>query len=106
MYSNVKFLSATKFTAEEDDPYLLIDNNLYLPRILIATASCIGNGLDLDIVYKVVHIGFPQSIVDAVKEMGRCRRKKDDQTNHTPDLYTLMVNIHNVFILTKDYTQI
>ena len=77
--------------------------------MLIATASCIGNGLDSDSVYKVTHIEFPHIIINAVQEMGRCGRKRNNLTNQsgTPDSYTLMANIHYFFYLNERlYTNI
>ena len=70
MYADVKFLSTVKFTNKETNPQDLIDNNEYYPCILFATASCIGNGLDLKDVFRVIHVGFPTSSIDCVQEMG------------------------------------
>ena len=68
----VKFVSAELFTRHVDDPQLLLDSNIYYPRILLATAGCIGAGLDSSDVYSVCRVGMPSGIIDMVQEMGRC----------------------------------
>jgi len=69
----VKFVSAEKFTKITNDPQLLVDKNEFYTRILIATAGCIGAGVDSPDIYSISRIGFPSSIIDLVQEMGRCR---------------------------------
>ena len=51
MYSNVKFVSSVKFTSFTADPEDMIKKNELFPRILIATVTCIGSGLDCNCVY-------------------------------------------------------
>ena len=94
MYSDVKFLLTVKFTTKVDNPEQLISDNEFYPIILIATASHIGNGLDLDKVFKVTHVGFPTSIVDCVQEMGRCGRKERKDGDLSNE-YTLLLNLQD-----------
>ena len=70
----VKFVSAEQFTRFVENPQHLVDTNQFLPRILLATAGCIGAGLDCSDVYSVCRLGFPISIINMVQEMGRCGR--------------------------------
>ena len=65
----VKFVSTEKFTKHNLDPQLLIDTTICYPRILLATAGCIGAGLDSSDVYSVSQIGLPSGIIDMVQEM-------------------------------------
>ena len=51
----VKFASAQQFTSDEtNNAQNIIDNNGYIPRVLLATSSCIGAGLDSSNVYSVI----------------------------------------------------
>ena len=75
----VKFVSAELFTRHVDDPQLLLDSNIYYPRILLATAGCIGAGLDSSDVYSVCRVGMPSGIIDMVQEMGRCGRSRTSE---------------------------
>ena len=59
----VKFVSAERFTKIHENPEELINNNLFYPRILLATAGSIGAGLDSPDVYSVCRAGFPTSIL-------------------------------------------
>ena len=49
----VKFVFADQFTKSILDPQSLVDKNEFYPRILLATARCIGTGLDSPDVYSV-----------------------------------------------------
>ena len=105
IYSDIKFMSAVTFTTCKDNPQQRLTNNDYFPHILIATASCIGNGLDSDNVYQVIHVGFLLSIVDTVQEMGRCGRNRSnnsdaDSISHE-DKYTLLINLNNFVYMNK-----
>ena len=93
MYLDIKFLFGVKFTPRKKNPQERLNNNKFFPQIIIATASCIGNSLDFDDVYHVLHVGFPSSILDAIQEMGRCRRNREDPDQSSPqtqDQYTLL----------------
>jgi superfamily II DNA helicase RecQ len=91
MESEVKLLSATTFTADIRNPQHLIDNNKFYPRVLIATSSCIGAGLDSSSVFSVIRVGFPTSVLDMIQEMGRCGRSRHgDGTNPTDDFYLFL----------------
>ena len=85
----VKFVSAEQFTRSVDNIQAqgLLDNNQFYPRILLATASCIGAGLDSPDVYSVCRIGFPSSVIDLVQEMGRCGRGRSSITGFTDDYF-------------------
>ena len=91
MDSEVKLVSATTFTSETNNPRDKIDKNEFYPRVLIATSSCIGAGLDSSLVYSVVRIGFPTSILDLIQEMGRCGRSRcNDGANPTDDFFLFL----------------
>ena len=68
----MKFVSAEQFTRKIIDPQSLVDKNEFYPRILFATAGCIGAGMDSPDVYSVSRIGFLSSIIGMVQEMVRC----------------------------------
>jgi len=90
----VKFVSAQQFTRHITDPQVLLDKNEYYPRILLATAGCIGAGLDSADVYSVIRVGFPSGILDMVQEMGRCGRGRITSSGiggaHTDDFHLLL----------------
>ena len=90
----VKFVSAQQFTRHIADPQVLLDRNEYYPRILLATAGCIGAGLDSADVYSVIRVGFPSGILDMVQELGRCGRGRITASGaggaHTDDFYLLL----------------
>ena len=77
-----------------------MEDNIYYPRILITTASCIGNSLDNDELYHVAHVGFPAIIVDAVQEMGRCDRNCD-VTSADIDEYTIIGNLEDFIYMNQ-----
>ena len=106
-YAGANFLSATKFTTKEDGPQFRIDNNVYFPRICIATASWIGNDLYPGSIFKVVHIFSSSSVIDTVQDMGGCDRNRINEWNstNTPELYTCLVHFQ-IFILMNDFTKI
>ena len=68
----MKFVSAEQVTCSAENSQQLIDLNQFYPHILLATAGCIGAGLDCSDVYSVCRIVFPSSIIDMVQELGRC----------------------------------
>ena len=92
MYADVKFLSTVKITTKESNTQQIIANNKYYLRILIANASCIGNGLDLDNVDCVVHTSFPTSIVGCVQEMGTCEQNNVDPMD-SKDQFDILGNL-------------
>jgi hypothetical protein len=80
--SEWKFFSAQRFTQVTTNPQECILNNIYYPRILIATSGCIGAGLDSSSVYSVIRDGFPSSVLDLIQEMGRCGRGRSCGMNN------------------------
>ena len=91
MESEVKLQSATTFTHDSNETSDLIKNNKFYPRVLIATSSCIGAGLDSSSVFSVIRIGFPTSILDMIQEMGRCgRNRSNDGTDPTDEFYLFL----------------
>ena len=79
----------TKVVSENHE----IDDNVFFPRILLATAGCIGAGLDCKNVYSVVRIGFPSSIIDLIQEMGRCGRCRQNDGSNPTDAFVLILNL-------------
>ena len=101
MESEVKLISATTFTSEATNPRETLDENKYYPRVLIATSSCIGAGLDSSSVYSVIRIGYPTSILDLIQEMGRCGRNRiNDGTNPSDEFY-LFVSLRDFIYLNE-----
>ena len=68
----IKCILAEQFTKQVNEPQLLLNSDTYYPRIVLATAGCIGVGLDSCDVYSVCRVGMPFSIINMVQEMGRC----------------------------------
>ena len=54
-----------------------MNNNEYVPRILLDTSDCIGAGLDCSHVVLVLRDGLPTLMVDFIQEMGRCGRSRN-----------------------------
>ena len=101
MESEVKLKSATIFTSHINNARELVDNFKFYPRVLIATSSCIGAGLDSRSVYCVIRIGFPTSILDMIQEMGRCgRTRSNDGSNPSDDLY-LFISLNDFVYLNE-----
>ena len=76
MKKEVKFVSAERFTESIENPQLLLDDNKFNARILLATAGSIGAGLDSQDVFSVTRIGYPTSAIDMAQVMGRCGRDR------------------------------
>ena len=97
MESEVKLMSATRFTSNATNPHESINNNAFYPRALIATSSFIGAGLESSSVHSVIRIGCPTSVLDLIQEMGRCGRNRvNDGTNPTDNFY--------LFLSLRDFT--
>jgi len=101
MESEVKLISATTFTTEQSDPRSIIDNNEFYPRILIATSSCIGAGLDSSSVFSVIRVGFPTSILDMIQEMGRCGRNRNNDGTNPSDDFILFLSLQDFVYLNE-----
>jgi hypothetical protein len=99
--SEVKLMSATKFTEDVENPNDLIENNKFYPRILVATSSCIGAGLDSSSVYTVIRIGFPTSTLDLIQEMGRCGRNRINDGTNPSDNFHVFVNLNDFIYLNE-----
>ena len=98
----LKLASAKQFTAIVESPETEILNNIYYPRVLLATSGCIGAGLDCDQVHLVLRLGFPCSVIDLIQEMGRCGRGRTVQDNDTPiDFYHLVTNLSDYIYLNE-----
>ena len=75
--SEWKLISSQLFTNKRYNLDEQMANNLFTPRILIATSGCIGAGLDCSDVVLVMRDGFPTSMIDFVQEMRCCGRSTD-----------------------------
>ena len=102
MYTNVKFMSTIKFTTKETNPEELFKINKYYPRILFVTASCIGYGLDVNVIYSVVK-GLTTSVIDCVQKMGQCGRYAFS-VNDRKDKIDLLQTLDILFTSTNVYT--
>ena len=65
--------------------------NFFSPRILIATESFIGYGLDSDDLYGVIRIGFSENTLSMVQEMGRCGRNRCHAAGELKDIFVLII---------------
>ena len=101
MESEVKLISATTFTDEATNPRSIIDNNEFYPRVLIATSSCIGAGLDSSSVFSVIRVRFPTSILDMIQEMGRCGRNRNNDGTEPSDDFFLFLSLQDFVYLNE-----
>ena len=85
----VKFASAERFTRVIDNPEELLNNNLFFPRILLATAGSIDAGLDSPDVFSVCQAGFPTSIFEIAQELGQCGRGQSNVDGRVTDNFHL-----------------
>ena len=97
----VKFVSAQQFTQHIVDPQLLLDKNAFYPRILLATAGCIGAGLDSADVYTVIRVGFPSGILDMVQEIGRCGCGRITTSGTHTDNFHLLLSLEDFVYLNQ-----
>ena len=79
----------------------VIDENIFFPRILFATAGCIGAGLDCTNVFSVIRVGFPSSIIDLIQEMGRCGRCRQNDGSNPSDLFILILNLNDYIYMNE-----
>ena len=101
MESEVKLKSATMFTTHINNPRELVDGCKFYPRVLIATSSCIGAGLDSSYVYSVIRIGFPTSLLDMIQEMGRCGRNRSNDGTDPSDNFYLFLSLQDFVYLNE-----
>ena len=99
--SEWKFKAATMFTTKPLSTSDLVDKNRYYPRILIATASCIGAGLDCSEVYCVIRDGFPASMMHLSQELGRCGRERSIGKDGYSDNFELILNMESFVYLNE-----
>ena len=78
-----------------------MDKNEFYPMILLATAGCIGAGLDSPDAYSVSRIGFPSSITDMVQEMGRCGRGRFSTIGSSVDSMNLCLSLDDYVYLNQ-----
>lgn len=97
----VKFVSAQQFTRHIEDPQTILDRNEYYPRILLATAGCIGAGLDSSDVFSVIRVGFPSGILDMVQELGRCGRGRITASGDHTDNFSLLLSLDDFVYLNQ-----
>lgn len=72
-----------------------IDEETFHPRILFATASCIGAGLDSSQVINAIRVGLPSSLIDLIQEMGRCGRGRPPTAPNPTDEFVLCLNLND-----------
>ena len=101
MESEVKLKSATMFTTHINNPRGLVDDSKFYPRVLIATSSSIGAGLDSRDVYSVIRIGFPTSVLDMIQEMGRCGRNRSNDGTDPSDNFYLFISLQDFVYLNE-----
>ena len=101
LQAEVKLISAPRFNASVSNPRHFITTTKFYHRFLIATATCIGAGLDSSDIYCVIRVGFPTSILDMVQEMGRCGwTRSNDGTNPT-DKFHMYLDINDFVYLNE-----
>ena len=97
--TEVKQVNAERFTEEVTNADELIEDNEFYPRVLVATSSCIGAGLDSSLVYSVLRIGFPTSLINMIQEMGRCGRGRINDGSSPTDLFSLCIRLNDYVYL-------
>ena len=94
------------YTESFTTPFKQTTQHQFSPRILLATASCIGAGLDCHDVYSVIRIGFPSSTLDLIQEMGRCGRGRSSNDTIPTDNYVLIINLSDfIYMYERIYTK-
>ena len=105
--SDMKRVNAERFTEEVYNPDEILENNDFYPRVLIATSSCIGAGLDSSAVYSVLRIGFPTSLINMIQEMGRCGRGRTNDGSSPTDLFSLCIKLNDyVYLQERLFTHV
>ena len=89
----LKLSYADTFTSRSEETVDFNEN--FSPRILIATASYIGAGLDSDEVYGAIRVGFPESMLNLTQEMGRCGRNRDNNDGDPTDTFVLIISLND-----------
>ena len=69
------------FTSECNLSTDRINEDTFYARILLATSSCIGAGLDSRLVKRVIRVGMPPSVLSFIQESGRCGRDLGSNDN-------------------------
>ena len=69
--------------------------NTFTSRIIIDTASYIGDGLDSKEVYEVITIGFLESMLNLIQEMGRCGCDRSKELGVVTDVFVVIININD-----------
>ena len=95
----LKSAKATSFTKVANANELMEQDKLY-PRVLAATSSCIGAGLDSNEVCVVIKQGMPSSKMEMVQEMGRCGRKARVDVERR-DEYMFMLQLEDYMYLNE-----
>ena len=95
----VKFATAERFTRVVDNPEELLNNNLFFPRIFLATAGSIGAGLDSPDVFLVCRAGFPTSAFEMAQELGRCGRGRSNDDGVVTDNFYLFLSLDDFMCL-------
>ena len=97
--TELKQVNAERFTEEIHNGDELIEENEFYPYVLIATSSCIGAGLDSSLVYSVLRVGFPTSLINMIQEMGWCGRGRVNNGASPTDLFCLCLRLNEYFYL-------
>ena len=74
MESELKLMPAAALVSEANNRCGADNENIFYPRFLIVTSSCIGARLDSSSIRSLNRIGFPTHLFDVNQEMGRSSR--------------------------------
>ena len=85
---------AVLFAASYDLNEVNFEND-FTPRISLATASCIGAGLDSNDVFSVMRLGLPPSKLDFMQEMGKCSCGRTRNHVGPSDAFTVIFNLND-----------
>ena len=89
----LKLSCADTFTSRSEETVNFYET--FSPRMLIATASCAGVGLDSDEVCGAIRVRFPESMLNLTQEMGRCGRNRDNNDGDLTDTFILIISLNN-----------
>ena len=70
---------------------------------MLATAEIIGTGLDCTEVYSVICIGFPESVIDMVEDIGRCGKGRNNSDGVVTDEFSMILSLSGFDISMRDY---
>ena len=90
----LKLSCTDSFTTRLDEESCDFDNS-FTPRMLIEIASCIDIGIDSNEVHGFTRLGFPESALNLIEEMGMSSRNRNDVLGGLIGVFVLIINLND-----------